>query len=73
MSDRTTIQGNNSGGYWLANFTLFSRELVKGVEFSASIDNIFNKKYSDPVGSDFSEDAIQQDGRSFRVKLTYHF
>jgi iron complex outermembrane receptor protein len=61
------------GGYWLANFSLFSREIVKGVELSASIYNIFDKKYGDPVGSDFSEDMVQQNGRSFRVKLTYKF
>ena len=73
MSDRTTVQGNEVGGYWLANFSLFSREIVKGVELSASIYNIFDKKYGDPVGSDFSEDMVQQNGRSFRVKLTYKF
>ena len=73
MSDRTTVQGNDVGSYWVANFTLFSREIVKGVELSAGIYNIFDKKYSDPVGSDFPEDSIQQYGRSFRVKLTYRF
>ena len=61
------------GGYWVANFTLFSREIVKNLEFSAGIYNLFDRKYSDPVASDFPEEAIQQDGRSFRLKLTYRF
>jgi iron complex outermembrane receptor protein len=73
MSDRTTVQGNQLGGYWLANFTLYSHEIVKGLDISASVYNLFDKKYSDPVGSDFGEDSVQQDGRSFGVKLTYHF
>lgn len=73
MSDRTTVQGNTLAGYWLANFTLLSRELVKGLEVSASVYNLFDKKYSDPVGSDFLEEAVQQNGRQFRLKLTYRF
>jgi len=73
MSERTTVHGNTVGGYWVANFTIFSREIAKGVELSAGVYNLFDKKYLDPVGSDFPEDAIQQDGRSFRLKLTYRF
>jgi len=73
MSDRTTIQGNTMGGYWVANCTLFSRQIVKNLELSAGVYNLFDKKYSDPVASDFPEEAIQQYGRSFRVKLTYRF
>jgi len=73
MSDRTTVQGNGVGSPWLANFTIFSREILSGVELSAGIYNLFDKKYSDPVGSDFAETSVQQNGRSFRVKLTYRF
>jgi len=73
MSDRTTIQGNEVGSYWVANFTLYSREIVKGVELSAGIYNLFGKKYSDPVGSDFAEESVPQYGRSFRLKLTCRF
>ncbi len=57
----------------VANFTLFSREIIKGLDLSASIYNIFDKQYGDPVGSDFVLDSVPQAGRQFRVKLTYHF
>lgn len=73
MSDRTTIGGNELGAYWVANFTLFSREIVKGLDLSAGIYNLFDHKYSDPVGSDFVLDSVPQAGRQFRVKLTYRF
>jgi outer membrane receptor protein involved in Fe transport len=73
MSNRETAQGNRVAGYWVANATLFSREIVKGLELSASVYNLFDKRYADPVGADFAQDAIEQDGRTFRVKLTYRF
>ena len=73
MSGRRTVLGNHLGAFWLANFTLYSRELVRNLEFSASIYNLFDRKYADPVSTDYLEDRIRQDGRSFRVKLTYKF
>jgi outer membrane receptor protein involved in Fe transport len=56
-----------------ANFTLFSRELIKNLEASASLYNLFDRRYRDPVAGDFRQAAIEQDGRTFRVKLTYRF
>ena len=46
---------------------------VKNLEFSGSIYNLFDKKYHDPASPDFSQDLNPQDGRTFRVKLTYKF
>jgi len=73
LGDRNTIGGNELGGYWVANCTLFSREIVKGLDISAGIYNLFDKKYADPVGSDFALDSVPHAGRQFRVKLTYRF
>lgn len=73
MSDRTTMAGNTLAPYWLANFTLLSRQIARNLEVSASIYNLFDRKYSDPVGSDFPADSVQQYGRRFRVKLIYRF
>ncbi len=56
-----------------ANLTLFSREIVKNLEVSASLYNLFDRRYRDPVAGDFRQPAIEQDGRTFRVKLTYRF
>jgi iron complex outermembrane receptor protein len=73
MSDRRTGQDTTVSGYLLANLTLLTRNLVKNLEFSASIYNLFDTKYSDPVSSDYIQAAIEQNGRTFRVKLTYRF
>lgn len=68
-----TGQGGHIPGRVVANLNLFTRDIVKGLEFSASIDNLFDKRYFEPVAPDFSQDLIPQDGRTFRVKLTYRY
>ncbi|MBI5774568.1 MAG: TonB-dependent receptor [Verrucomicrobia bacterium] len=68
-----TLAGNTAGSFWLANLTLFSHKLVEGVELSASLYNLFGTRYGYPGANEHLQDVIQQDGRSFRVKLTYRF
>lgn len=73
MSGRRTVRGGRVSGVVLANATLLGRELVKGLEVSASVYNLFDRRYSDPVATDFKQDSIEQDGRSFRIRLTGRF
>ena len=73
MGEPVTVQGQESGGYGIINFTLFSHNLIRNVECSASLYNILNYKYLDPASQFHVQDTILQDGRSFRVKLTYRF
>ena len=73
MSPRDDLRGGKLNGFWLANATLFSRELVKGLEVSAGVYNLFDQRYRDPAADDFTQNSIPQAGRSFRVKLTYRF
>jgi iron complex outermembrane receptor protein len=73
MSDRLTVRNQRVGEYALCNFTLYSQELFKNLEASASLYNLFDQHYADPVAIDFRQKAIQQDGRQFRLKLTWKF
>lgn len=73
LSERKTYSGGTTGGSFVTNFTLLNQKLVRGLEMSFSIYNLFDKKYSQPVGSNYRMDAIEQDGRTFRFKLTYEF
>src|SRR5262249_29599570 len=41
-SSTKTIVGTSVKSYYVANLTLFSREIVKNLEFSGSIYNLFN-------------------------------
>jgi outer membrane receptor for ferrienterochelin and colicin len=73
MSNRKLRDRTDTGGYIIANTTLLSKELVRDLEVSASVYNMFNKKFSGPVGQYFNQKSIQQDGRSWKIKMTYRF
>jgi outer membrane receptor for ferrienterochelin and colicin len=73
VSSARTLAGNKTDPYVVSNVTLFSRRLIKNLEFSASIYNVFDQHYEDPAGSGFTQDVHIQPGRSFRAKLTYSF
>ncbi len=72
-TDIWTLQGNRLGGPLLVNATLFTQKLVKGWELSASLYNVLGYRYSYLGGAEHTMDSIPQDGRSFRVKVTYRF
>jgi len=72
-SERATLLGTEANGFGIVNFTLFSRNLVKGLELSASVYNLFDEKYADPATPFHLQDILERDGRTFRVKLTYRF
>ncbi|HWD90755.1 MAG TPA: TonB-dependent receptor [Verrucomicrobiae bacterium] len=67
------VPGRVAGGYGVVNFTLFSQNLVKNLEFSGSVYNLLDTHYSDPATRFHHQDLIPQDGRTFRLKLTYRF
>lgn len=73
MSRRRTLAGNHADAAGLVNWTLSSRGILKGLELSVSVYNLFNEKYSDPAGWEHPVDQIEQDGRSFWVKVAYRF
>ena len=73
MSKRKTLAEKDADSFFVTNATLYSKNLLKGMEISGSVYNLFGATYGDPVGSGFRQDLIEQDGRSFRMKLTYRF
>ena len=73
MSSRRTLNGAETGDVYQTNLTLFSQKIIKKLEFSGSIYNLFNNKYGDPVAEEHRQDIIQQNGREYRLKLTCRF
>jgi iron complex outermembrane receptor protein len=73
MSRRRTLSGGSVGGFGILNATLLSRNLGQHTDISASLYNLFDKNYADPGAAEHTQDSLQQDGRNFRVKLTFHF
>ena len=69
----TTLAGNTLGGFSVLNLTLIGHTLGKRADISASVYNLLNKRYSFPGRPEDPEDALLQDGATFRIKLTYRF
>lgn len=72
-SRRLTLDGSYAPSFAVANLTFLSRQLAPGLDLSASIYNVFDKKYGDPGASQHLQNLIEQDGRSYRLKLTWGF
>lgn len=72
-SKRKTLAGDFTDDFFITNLTLFSQNLLKNLEASATVYNLFDKKYGDPGSEEHVQDIIEQDGRNFRFKLTYKF
>jgi iron complex outermembrane receptor protein len=73
VSKRKTIYGSYVGEYVVTNLTLFTKNIFKGLELSGTIYNLFDETYKDPGAEEHRQAGIEQDGRTFRVKLTYAF
>ena len=65
--------GGDAGSFFITNLTVFSQKLAAGLEASASVYNLFDRKYGDPGSTEHAQDTIEQDGRNYRFKVTYHF
>jgi outer membrane receptor for ferrienterochelin and colicins len=68
-----TVSATDAPGYTVVNFTLYSRNLLKNLEASASVYNLLDTSYFDPASRFHQQNVIRQDGRTFRLKLTYKF
>jgi outer membrane receptor for ferrienterochelin and colicins len=71
--NRRTLAGRKGEAFFITNLTLFSQNLMKGLDISASVYNLFNRKYDDPGSTEHLQDLLKQDGQNFRLKLTYRF
>ncbi|HEY4380059.1 MAG TPA: TonB-dependent receptor [Acidobacteriaceae bacterium] len=71
-SRMTTIASGAVSPFAVFNVDLLGRKIAKHVDVTASIYNLLDKTYYDPPSTAISQAAIQQDGRSFRVKMTWH-
>ncbi len=70
-SSQTSYQGTQVPSSFLTNATLSSKPLWGGWEFSASCYNAFAQRWYSPAGPGLTQAAIQQDGRTYRFKISY--
>lgn len=72
-SKRKTVTRNIADAFFVTNLTLSSPKLVKGLDLSVSVYNLFDKHYRDPGSEEHLQDSIEQDGRTVRLKLVHRF
>ncbi len=73
-SGRKTIYGeDDTDDIYLANLTLFNRDIIDGLAISAGIYNLFDDDYSYPGSAEHLQDEIEQNGRTYRLKIDYTF
>jgi len=73
LGRRYTVARDSVASYQVFNATLLGRSLGKHLDAAVSIYNLLDKRYFDPGRPEDPEDAIQQDGRNFRIKMTGRF
>ena len=72
-SARLSLDGSRLRAYTLSNLNLATQALIKGTELSINISNLFDTRYAQPAASFNWQNALQQDGRTVRVKMTMRF
>jgi iron complex outermembrane receptor protein len=81
-SSRITPQGTTTNGFVIANSNFTFRPFVDrsrgsrmltGLEVGLHADNLFNTKYANPGSIEHLEPSIEQNGRTFIVRLTSRF
>jgi iron complex outermembrane receptor protein len=70
---RLTIRGEHVGLNTIANFTLSTPRPLGGVSASVSMYNLFDARYGDPGSEEHVQKTIEQDGRTFRLRIGYAF
>jgi iron complex outermembrane receptor protein len=72
VASRLAEQGH-APGYCLGNVTVGSSRFIAHANLSFSIYNVSNTRYADPAGPGFTQETIEQQSRSFLLKLVYGF
>ena len=68
----TTFNGGSVSPFTIVNVSLLGRRIGKRVDLSANLYNVLDKKYYDPPSTGLPESEVRQDGRTFRVKMTWY-
>jgi outer membrane receptor for ferrienterochelin and colicins len=72
MSARRTLANQEVPGVALTNVT-WRVPLRRGFFLSSTLKNLFDRTYADPGSEEHREDAIVQDGRTFRIGIDWNF
>jgi outer membrane receptor for ferrienterochelin and colicins len=70
LSSRATLAGNRLPPATVANLTIV-QPIGTTLELSATARNLFDERYADPGSDQHLQDSIPQNGRTFRIGITF--
>jgi iron complex outermembrane receptor protein len=70
---RFTRTGGSLSPFWLANLVATWQPRHAAVMVQGTVQNLFSQAYAHPVGNEFVQEAIAQDGRTASIKLSVRF
>jgi outer membrane receptor for ferrienterochelin and colicins len=73
LSPRKTLAGKEVGTVNTLNLNLWYDTPVKDLSLTLGLYNLLDQRYFDPGGIEHVQDAIQQDGLTFRAQIRYAF
>lgn len=73
VSARGKPEGGSVPSYWLANITLLAKDIVKNLDLSGSVYNLFDQTVKYPTSNEFRQRELVGDGINFRIKAYYRF
>jgi outer membrane receptor protein involved in Fe transport len=73
VGSRLSTQGTRTPGGWLTNLHLAYRPSGGRVTVAAHVANLLDRAYGHPVGLEFRQDLMPQDGRSVSLRGTLRF
>jgi iron complex outermembrane receptor protein len=73
MSARGPLSGQPAGAFAVGDVLVRGRRLVGGLGGSVGVYNLWNTRYSDPVGAEHVQLMLRQDGRQLRAALSLEF
>jgi len=72
-SGRETVQGSSTSAFSLVDANFVWTSARRPVSLSLKVSNLLDETYFHPAGFEHLQASLQQDGRSFRVRLGYRF
>jgi outer membrane receptor for ferrienterochelin and colicins len=73
VGPRLTRGGEELEGVWVVNANAVWRRRGSGLTFSVGIANLLDTAYSHPVGAEFVQEAIAQNGRTALARVAVKF
>lgn len=68
-----TLDNQTLDSAFVANLTILATEVLKGVDLSLTVRNLFDESYRVPGGQEHLQDSLEQDGRTVRARAVVRF